>query len=104
MAVVTLPALTPDASIGAAPSSASAAVALPGTPASDSLVVITNLGPCHVACKLGTTSAVTVTPSTGAVVLAGRQLVLAIGSNTYIAMISCGGTGTSSIVNLTTGN
>lgn len=104
MSVATIPALTLDAAIGASAGSTSSAKALPGTPASDALVLVTNLGPCHAALKLGTSSAVSVTPSTGVVVLAGHELALAIGvGDTYIAIVSCGGTGTTTTLNIATG-
>lgn len=99
-----LPYITPDASIGTSFGSTSSAIALPGTPANDTQVRICNLGPCAVALALGTTSAVTVTPSTGIVIMPGDSLSLGIGSNTYIAGVSCGGPSTSTVVNLTTGN
>lgn len=61
-------------------------VALPGTPASDSIVVLTNLSTMPVLVKLGT-GAVTVTISTGSVVMPGQQRVLAINGATNLAGI-----------------
>ncbi len=104
MAVTPQPAFTVDAAIGTAAVSSSSALALPGTPASDTVVLVTNLGPCHVAIKLGTSSAVTVTPSTGLVVLAGREAYLGMTGFTHIAMACAGGPGTSSTLNIATGN
>jgi hypothetical protein len=105
MAVQTLPAFTMDAAVGAAATSGSALVALPGTPASDALVVVTNLGPCHVAVKLISGSSGSVAPNTGFVILAGKSEVLAIAAgNDHLAIISCGGPGTSAMLNIATGN
>jgi hypothetical protein len=53
---------------------------------------------------LSTSSTATVTPSTGIVIFAGHSLALGIGSNTRLAGVSCGGTGTSSTVNIATGS
>lgn len=102
MALSPLPAFTPDASIGtSAVSGGVTVVALPGTPASDTTVIITNLGNAPCAFKLGTSNAVTVTPSTGMVVLAGESAAIGIGANTFIALIGIGGNAS---INLTTGN
>jgi hypothetical protein len=103
MAVNTPEAFTLDTAAGTSFGATSSAVALPGIPGSDLVVRICNLGPCHLACKLGG-SGVTVTPSTGIVVLAGQVLVLALAGATYIAGVSCGGTGTASTVNIATGS
>jgi len=104
----TLLYFTPDASVGTSFNSTSSAVLLPGTPASDTLVMVTNLGPLAVAVKLGS-STVSVTPTTGAVVLAGQSVALGISTNTYIAGVAIGaitglGTSQSTVVNLTTGS
>lgn len=98
------PSIGVDAAAGTAFGGTSSAVALPGTPANDAYVRIANLGPCHVAVKLGTTNATAVTSSTGLVILAGHVEYLTLGANTFIAGVSCGGPGTNSTVNLTTGN
>ena len=106
-----LPYFTPDASIGAWFGATSSNFLLPGTPASDSTVLITNLGQYPVIFKLGTSNAVVAAlPSSvggvsGFVVMPGDQLAVGIGSNTYIAGITSGAlTGGGSPVNLTTGN
>jgi hypothetical protein len=93
-----------DAAQGTSFGFASTAVLLPGTPASDSIVRVANLGPCHISVKLGTSNAVTVTNSTGVVILAGQVLYLTLGANTYIAGVAAGGPGNASTVNLATGN
>jgi len=98
---------TPDASAGASFGAASSAVALPGTLANDTLVMVTNVGSLPVAVKLGG-STVTVTTTTGLVILAGQSVALGIGSNTYIAGAAVGaiqGLGLSqcAVINLTTG-
>ena len=99
------PSFAPDTSVGASFGSTSAAVTLPGTPASDAYVRICNLGPLPLHFKLGTSSAVTVTAQTGVCVLPGRELNLTIGSNTYLAGCCSGGlTGQQGVCNLTTGN
>ena len=103
MALNPLEAFTLDQAAGTSFGATSSAVALPGTPGSDLVVRICNLGPCHLAVKLGG-STVTCTPSTGIVVLAGQVLVLAIAGNTYLAGVSCGGTGTASTANIATGS
>jgi hypothetical protein len=97
------PAFTPDTSVGGAFLQASSAIALPGTLGSDSVVRVANLGPCHIAVALGSSS-VTTTPSTGLVIPAGQVQYLALGTATYIAGVSCGGPSSASTVNITTGN
>ena len=103
MALNPLEGFTLDVAAGTSFGATSSAVLLPGTPGADLTVRICNLGPCHVAIRLGG-STVTVTPSTGIVVLAGQVLVLALAGATYIAGVSCGGTGTASTVNIATGS
>lgn len=98
------PSFAPDAAIGTSFGFASSAVALPGTPASDAMVRVCNLGPCHIAVKLGTTNAVTVTQSTGLIIAAGQTVHLTIGANLWIAGVACGGPGNTSTANLATGN
>jgi hypothetical protein len=90
MAVQTLPAFTPDGSVGAAFGQVSSRVALPGASVStDSLVVVTNYGSLPVFIALGdNTIAATIASS---VVLAGQQRVYARGAATYIAGIVQGG-------------
>lgn len=93
-----------DAAIGTSFGFTSTAVLLPGTPASDSIVRVCNLGPCHITVKLGTSNAVTVTQSTGMTILAGETEYLTLSTNTYIAGVAAGGPGNTSTVNLATGN
>jgi hypothetical protein len=104
MAAVQISSFTPDASIGTSFGFASVAVALPGTPASDVMVRVCNLGPTPVAVKLGTTNAVTVTSSTGMVIAAGETVYITIGANLFIAGVACAGPNNASTVNLTTGS
>jgi hypothetical protein len=109
MAVNTLPAFTLDAAAGASFGSAASATALPGSSLStDTIVLVTNLGPCHVAVKLAATGAAAIaglTPSTGVVIPAGHQLALAIAAGqAFIGGVSCGGTGTGTTANIATGN
>lgn len=103
MAATPTPSFTLDAAVGTSFGFASTAVLLPGTPATDACVRVANLGPCHITVKLGTSSAATVTQSTGLTVLAGETVYLTIGSNTYIAGVAAGGPGNTSTVNLATG-
>ena len=103
MAVTPQPVFTPDASVGASAGQVSSTVLLPGTPASDTTLRIVNLGSMAVAVKLGTSSAVSCTMSTGTVIMPGQEVYLGIGANTYIAILT-GAPGTSSTINLTTGN
>jgi hypothetical protein len=103
MALIPTSAFTPDASVGCSAGPTAAAVLLPGTPASDTTLRVTNIGNNPVGVKLGTSSAVTCTMSTGLVVMPGQTEYLGIGANTYLALCT-GAPGTSSSVNLTTGN
>ena len=104
MAVIGKSSFTPDGTIGTSFSFASASVALPGTTlGTDTCVRIANLGPCHITVKLGTSSAVTVTQSTGLVVLAGHVEYITLGAATFIAGVAAGGPGNTSIVNIATG-
>lgn len=103
MSLTPQPAFTPDASIGASAGPSSAAVALPGTPASDTVLRVVNVGSMPVACKLGNSNAVTCTMSTGTVVMPGREVYLGMAGDTYIALTT-GSPGTSTTCNLTTGN
>jgi hypothetical protein len=95
------PSFTVDTAAGTSFGSTSSPVALPGTPASDAFVRVANLGPCHIAVKLGVSNAVVVTPSTGVVILAGEAVFLTLSTNTFIAGVAMGGNST---VNLATGN
>ncbi len=102
MALIPQSAFTPDTAAGVSAGPASAAFALPGTLAGDTVVRVTNVGTMAVYCKLGN-SAVAVTNSTGLCVMPGDTVYLGIGANTHIAMTT-GTQGTSSTINLTTGN
>jgi hypothetical protein len=109
MAITTLPAFTVDAATGASFGSSPSAIALPGTALStDSVVLITNLGPCHLSVRLATTSTLAstgLTPSNGVIVLAGQQMAVALlTGQAFIGAVSCGGTSTSTIANIATGN
>jgi len=103
MAAIAQSVFTPDTAVGTSVGSSSAAVALPGTPASDTTLRVANVGNNPIYVKLGTTNAVTVTNGTGLCIMPGDKEYLGIGSNTYIAMTT-GTPGTSSTVNLTTGS
>ena len=93
---------TPDVSTGTSAGVASAAVALPN--AADALLYIVNLGPNTISFKLGTTSAVTVTTSTGCALLPGQALIVGAQGMSYIATIAHGCLGMGSVLNLTSGN
>ena len=97
-----IPYFTPDVSTGASAGLVSAAVALPNP--ADALLLITNMGPLTLAFKLGTTSAVTVTTSTGTALLPGQSLIVGAQGMSYIALIGMGSLGNSASVNLTSGN
>ena len=105
MSLSPLPAFTPDAAINFWFGATTSNVALPGTPASDTTVILTNQGQVPIFFKLGTTNAVTVTVATGFVVMPGQWRAIGIGSNTYLAGITVGGqTGTGATANIVTGN
>lgn len=90
MAVSTLPAFTPDGSVGAAFGQTSSRVLLPGASVStDGLVVITNYGSLPVFVAFGDVTVVATIASS--VVLAGQQRVYARGTTTYVAGIVQGG-------------
>jgi len=98
---------TPDISAGDFAGPTSAAVALPNP--ADSLLYLVNLGSCTVYFKLGTTSAVSVTPQTGMALNPGQSLIVGAQGMSYIAMIVTGSLGqgliqSGSPVNLTSGN
>lgn len=103
MAVSPQPAFTPDASVGFAAGPTSSNVALPGTPADDTVVRIANMGGAHAAVALGTDDTV-VASGIGAslVVLAGSVMYLAIGTGKYLAAIAL--SGPTAVLNITTGN
>ena len=93
---------TPDVSVGASADITSTATALPN--AADALLLITNLGPLSLFFKLGTSSAVAVTTSTGTALLASQSLIVGAQGMSYIAMVAMGSLGNSAVVNLTSGN
>ena len=93
---------TPDVSAGTSAGVASAAVALPN--AADALLYLVNLGPNTISFKLGTTSAVTVTTSTGCALLPGQSLIVGAQGMSYIAIIAHGCLGMGSTINMTSGN
>lgn len=95
-----------DAAAGASFGFVSTAVLLPGTTVgSDAMVRIANIGPAPIAVKLGTSAAVSVTSSTGVVIMPGQVEFLTLaGGTTYIAGVACGGPGQASTVNLATGS
>jgi hypothetical protein len=100
MALQPQPAFTVDASVGMPVGQSSSRIALPGTPASDTVVRIANMGTAPVAVALGNNSVVATNQNL--VVLAGQVQYLAINSNTYLAAICCGGN--NSTLNISTGN
>jgi hypothetical protein len=77
----------------------SSRIAVPGA---GTVLRVANLGPNHIAVKLGDNT-VTVTQSTGTVILAGQTEYFTVGSNTNIAGVSAGGPGNTSTVNLASG-
>jgi hypothetical protein len=98
------PSFAVDAAVGGSFGFASSVIALPGTPASDSIVRVCNVGPCHITVKLGVDDTVIVTQSTGLTILAGQTEYITLGANTYIAGVAAGGPNNASTVNIATGN
>lgn len=90
---------SPAAAQGGSFGFASTRIALTGGGA---VLRVANLGPCHIAVKLGDNT-VTVTQSTGLMVMAGQTEFLTVGANTNLAGVSVGGPGNASTVNLSTG-
>ncbi len=78
---------------------ASKTIALPGA---GSVLRVANLGPCHITVALGD-DAVTVTQSTGLVIMAGGVEYLTVDAQTSIAGVAAGGPGNTSTVNLASG-
>ena len=93
---------TPDVSVGTSAGKVSSNIALPNS--ADSLLYLVNLGPNTISFKLGTTSAVTVTTSTGCALIPGQSLIVGSQGMSYIAMIAHGCLGMGSTINLTSGN
>jgi hypothetical protein len=81
-------------------------VALPGTPANDRQVLVTNVGSLPVALNLGAVNPVAVTEQTGLVVLPGQSRAIGIAAaQAFIGGIAIGAIGTQcAIVSMTTGN
>jgi hypothetical protein len=102
--IVPLSSFTIDGAKGMAFGSTSSRVALPGTPANDALVVVTNVGSLPVYVALGGNTVVAAV-GTSALVLAGQQRVFALGSATYIAgIVSGSNSGQNGILAVETGN
>lgn len=89
----------PAGAAGTSFSFTSSRVAMPGA---GTVLRVANLGPNPIAVKLGDNT-VTVTPSTGVVIMAGQVEYLTVGGNTNIAGVAAGGPSSSSTVNLSTG-
>jgi hypothetical protein len=101
---ITYPAFTLDAATGTSFGGTTSSVALPGTPGSDALVRVANLGPNTVSVRL-TVGAGTVTLTNGIAVLPGQVQYLAITTgNDHIAGIAHGSLGMGSTVNIATGS
>ena len=92
--------LTVDASTQFAVSSVSQAFNLPGTPAGDTVVRLTNGGPNPIAVKIGAT----VTPNTGLVLLAGQTETIGTGGATQIAAVLLWNSPNNSTLAVTTGS
>lgn len=110
MATSPQPAFTVDAAVTAAFDNVTSAVALPGTPASDTVVRLVNVSTRTVYVALGT-SAVTVTANTGLAIAPGQVATyLGLAGQTHIAGITSGASfyGTAGIpngvLNIATGN
>lgn len=100
---ITYPGFRPDGAVGTSFGATTSRVALPGTPASDALVRVANLGPNPVSVKLGT-SAVTAALS-DLVVMPGQVMYLSLAAGqTNLAGIAHGSVGMGSTVNVVTGN
>lgn len=99
---------TPDATTATSAGPSASAIALPGTPASDTCACIVNFGPMPAAVQLfatqpsGSTLAAC-TMATGLVVMPGQSQLLGISGKTYITLTT-GTPGTSATVNITTGS
>jgi hypothetical protein len=65
--------------------------------------MVTNYGSVPVTVRLGSNT-VTVTPTTGLLILAGQSVAIGLGSATYIAGIVTGAPAQYGLVNLTTGS
>jgi hypothetical protein len=102
VALNTYPGFAVDAAVGTSFGTASTRVALPGTPASDGLTRVCNLGPNPVSVKLGSSAVAALLSDT--VVMPGQELFLATGTADHIAGIQHGGLGMGSTVNIATGN
>lgn len=104
MALSVIASMLVDGAAGTSFGFTSTAILLPGTTVgTDNYVRVANLGPCHITVKLGTTSAVVVTQSTGITIMAGTVEYLTLSGATYIAGVAAGGPGNTSVVSLATG-
>jgi hypothetical protein len=102
-APLTNAAFTLDAAAGTSFGASSSSVALPGTPASDALVRVANLGPNTVSVRLSV-GAGTVTTQNGVALVPGQVLYLAITTGQdHINGIAHGSLGMGSTVNVATG-
>ena len=103
MAVQTNPAFTLDAAAGTSFGGTSSSVALPGTPASDALVRVANLGPNTISVRLSV-GAGAVSLTNGVAIIPGQVLYLAITTGQdHINGIAHGSLGMGSTVNIATG-
>jgi hypothetical protein len=98
---VTYPGFTIDTSVGTSFGATSSRIALPGTPGSDTLVRIVNLGPNTISVALGGNTVVATTQNLA--IIPGQEIFLVIGAATYIAGIAHGSVGMGSTTNITTG-
>jgi hypothetical protein len=95
----------PDGIVGGSFGFASSTIQLPGTPATDAMVRVTNLGPCHIAVALVNASSGSTSQSTGLVIPAGQTEFLTLSAgNTYLAGVAIGGPQNTSTVNIATGS
>ena len=97
-----VPGFTPDGAVGTSFGAASSNVALPGTPASDSLVRVANLGPNPISVALGGSTVVAALADL--VIFPGQVMYLTMAGETYIAGIAHGCLGMGSTTNVVTGN
>lgn len=109
MAATPQPCFTVDAAISTAFDTATSRIALPGTPASDTVVRLINTGTSD-AYVLPGDATVTVTPQTGVLIAPGHvPTYLGINGATYIAGITSGAAYgatwvPSAVLNIATGN
>ena len=99
---------TPDGTAVTSAGPGASALQLPGTPAGDAAVLVSNLGQMPVSVKLfaaqpSAAALALLTMASGPVVMPGQQFALGIARMTYLSVMT-GTTGTSSTVSVTTGN